>query len=108
MLQNHLDVVNWEDLTTDYTKYSKSFQVLTYAYMMHKSNQIDLPVEAGILSFKNLSSGIIKFSKKDKNGRGSKKVTLITEHTLAAFENELKKIIIEICNPDIDFIEKDI
>ena len=108
VLQNHLDVVNWEDLTTDYTKYSKSFQVLTYAYMMHKSNQIDLPVEAGILSFKNLSSGIIKFSKKDKNGRGSKKVTLITEHTLAAFENELKKIIIEICNPDIDFIEKDI
>jgi len=48
---NHVEIVNWEDITTDYKKYSKSFQVLTYAYMMQKSKMINLPVEAGIISY---------------------------------------------------------
>ena len=33
---NKVEIVNWDDITTDYTKYSKSFQVLTYAYMMNE------------------------------------------------------------------------
>lgn len=106
--QSQVDVITWEDLTTDYTKYSKSFQVLTYAYMMQQSNQIQLPVEAGIISFKNLSAGFIKFHKKDKSGYGAKKEALITQDTLLDFEMELKKLIIEICNPNIDFIEKEL
>ena len=106
--QNQVEVVDWEDLTTDYTKYSKSFQVLTYAYMMAQSNQIPWPVEAGIISFKNLSSGFIKFTKKDKMGYGAKKDTFITKEILKDFETELKKLIIEICNPNIDFIEKEV
>ena len=100
-------VINWEDLTTDYDKYSKSFQVLTYAYAMIKDNKAKLPLEAGIISFKNLNAGFIKFTKKespyDKN-----KITLINEDIIEAFETELKKLIIEICNPEIDFIEKEV
>ncbi|PQV49491.1 PD-(D/E)XK nuclease superfamily protein [Jejuia pallidilutea] len=104
--QNQVEVVDWADITTDYKKYSKSFQVLTYVYMMYKANNISLPVEAGIISFKNLNSGFLKFAKKESS-RG-KKDTLITEATIAAFETELKALISEICNPDIDFLEKEV
>jgi hypothetical protein len=105
---NKVEIVNWQDLTTDYTKYSKSFQVLTYAYMMFLSNQITLPVEAGIVSFKNLKDGFLKFSKKDKLGRGAIKETLITQETLDNFYTELKTLILEICNPNIPFTEKEV
>ncbi|GAA3593357.1 PD-(D/E)XK nuclease family protein [Flavivirga amylovorans] len=106
--QNSVEIVDWESITTDYSKYSKSFQVLTYAYMMHVSNQIQLPVEAGIISFKNLSKGFLKFSKKDKAGAYAKKDALITQETLNNFYNELKRLILEICNPNIPFTEKEV
>jgi hypothetical protein len=105
---NKVEIVNWEDITTDYTKYSKSFQVLSYAYMMMLSNDIQLPVEAGIFSFKNLSGGYLKFSKKDKAGNYAKKDSLITKETMDNFYHELKTLILEICNPNIPFIEKDV
>lgn len=106
--QNQVEVIDWEDITTDYDAYSKSFQILTYAYMMHHSGDIKLPVEAGIISFKNLNSGFLRFAKKNKSGAGAKKDFLINQDTLNAFEEELKKLIIEICNPNIDFVEKEV
>ncbi|MCK5402075.1 MAG: PD-(D/E)XK nuclease family protein [Flavobacteriaceae bacterium] len=106
--QGKVEIVNWEDITTDYTKYSKSFQVLTYAYMMHKKNPFNRPVEAGIVSFKNLKGGFLKFSKKDKAGAYAKKESLITKDTLDNFYNELKTLILEICNPNIPFTEKEL
>ena len=105
---NSVEIINWKDITTDYKKYSKSFQVLMYAYMMQLSGNLSSPVEAGIISFKNLSAGVLKFSKKDKPGAYAKKETLITEETLNSFYNELKQLIIEICNKDIPFTEKEI
>ncbi|WP_203257509.1 PD-(D/E)XK nuclease family protein [Hyunsoonleella ulvae] len=105
--QGQVEVVDWEDITSDYKKYSKSFQVLTYAYMMYKSNKISLPIEAGIISFKNLNSGFLKFAKKESS-RSRTKNTLITEDTILNFEMELKTLISEICNPKIDFIEKEV
>ncbi|MDG5490966.1 PD-(D/E)XK nuclease family protein [Psychroserpens sp. SPM9] len=101
-----VQVTNWEDITTDYDKYSKSFQLLMYAYMMYKSDVISLPVEAGIISFKSLNSGVLKFAKKIPQSK-SKDYT-ITSETLDAFEVELKSLISELYNPDIDFIEKEI
>ncbi|WP_027137973.1 PD-(D/E)XK nuclease family protein [Gaetbulibacter saemankumensis] len=106
--KNQVEVINWEDLITDYKKYSKSFQVLSYALMMKLSNKITLPVEAGIISFKNLNAGFIKFTKKDKAGNGAKKDTLITQETINNFNKPLKILILEICNPDIPFTEKEI
>ena len=105
--QNKVEIVNWEDITTDYDKYSKSFQILMYAYMMNKQGHISLPVEAGIISFKKLNSGFIKFGKKESQGTRTKD-NLITENTLQAFEAELKTLILEIYNPAINFVEKDV
>ncbi|WP_299121533.1 PD-(D/E)XK nuclease family protein [uncultured Winogradskyella sp.] len=105
--QNKVEIVNWEDLTSDYKKYSKSFQILCYAYMMHQKNRIELPIEAGIISFKNLNAGFLKFGKKESFYSRTKDQT-ITEETLNNFEIELKKLILEIFNPDINFIEKEL
>ncbi|WP_308993968.1 PD-(D/E)XK nuclease family protein [Mariniflexile litorale] len=106
--QNQVEIVNWEELTTDYKKYSKSFQILAYAYMMHRMGDINLPVEAGIISFKNLSAGFLKFAKKDKSGNGAKKDFLITNETLENFKFELNQLILEICDPNIPFTEKEV
>ena len=105
--QNQVEIVNWEDIISDYKKYSKSFQVLSYAYMMQKADTIKLPIEAGIISFKNLNSGFLKFGKKESTYSRTKDVS-ITKETLSSFETELRKLIIEICNPDIDFTEKEV
>ena len=105
--QSKVTVVDWENLLTDYDKYSKSFQVLMYAYMLKKDKRLKLPVEAGIISFKNLSDGFISFVKKESTYSRDKD-TSITQETLNDFEIQLKKLIIEICNPEIDFIEKEL
>ena len=75
-----------------------------YAYMMERQGKANLPMEAGIISFKNLNGGFLKFAEKE----GRNKNVTITEATLQNFEKELKKLILEICNPDIPFIEKEI
>jgi len=105
--QGEVEIVNWEDIATDYKKYSKSFQILAYAYMMQQSKQINLPIEAGIISFKNLSAGFLKFSKKEKPGAYAKKESLITAETIDSFTIELKKLILEIYNLNIPFTEKE-
>ena len=78
-----------------------------YAYMMHKEHKISLPVEAGIISFKNLNAGVLKFAIKPSAKSRTKDYT-ITEETLLSFEKELKHLITEIFNPEIDFIEKEV
>jgi hypothetical protein len=105
--QNKVEIVDWENITLDYDKYSKSFQVLAYAYMLNRNKPFTKPVEAGIISFKNLKAGFIKFAKKETVYSRSKE-TIISKETLNAFELELKKLILEICNPKIDFIEKEV
>jgi hypothetical protein len=105
--QTQIEIVAWEDLTSDYKKYSKSFQVLAYASMMEAQKSLDFPVEAGIISFKNLKSGFLKFGKKDKP-RTNNKETAINREILNAFHSELKQLITEICNPEIPFREKEI
>ena len=103
--QNKVEIVDWETITTDYDKYSKSFQLLMYTYMMHLQNKVQLPVEAGIISFKNLKQGVLKFAKKESSTSRTKD-HLITETTLIDFETQLKNLILEICNKNIDFTEK--
>ncbi len=105
--QNNVEIVDWNLLNTDYKKYSKSFQVLCYAYMMKKHNLIKLPVEAGIISFKNLKKGFLKFSEKESTHSRNKNQE-ITDETLQNFEKQLKSMILEIANPNLDFIEKEL
>ncbi|WP_417885439.1 PD-(D/E)XK nuclease family protein [Zunongwangia sp.] len=105
--QNQIEIVDWDNLTTDYEKYSKSFQVLAYASMIKKEENLPLPVEGGIISFKNLKSGLLKFAKREKP-RGGTKNHLIDEEIFSDFEIQLQKLIIEICNPEVPFTEKEI
>ena len=105
---SELELVNWEDLTSDYKAHSKCFQILTYAYMLNQQTRFSTAVEAGVISFKNLKSGLLKFAKKDKPGSYAKKITLVTPETLESYERELKSLILELFNLDIDIIEKDV
>ncbi|NNL79646.1 MAG: PD-(D/E)XK nuclease family protein [Flavobacteriaceae bacterium] len=99
-------LIEWSDLTTDYKKYSKSFQVLMYAYILNGNSGINFPCEAGIISFKNLNSGFLKFTKKDKAGIGAMKDVEIQAETLKQFESQLIGLMKEILNPQNHIIEK--
>jgi hypothetical protein len=103
--QSSLVINNWDLLTTDY-KYSKALQVLMYVLMMNGQMKVD-QVEAGIISFKNLNSGFLKLATKTET-TGGKKIEFVNQETLELFIIELKKLILEICNPEIPFIEKEI
>jgi len=103
--QSDLEIKEWEGITSDY-KYSKLIQVLTYALMMQEEIAFE-KAEAGIISFKNLNSGFLKFSKKSIPPEKGKNPE-ITQKILNLFQDELKKLILEICNPKIPFTEKEI
>lgn len=98
-----LEPDNYQLLTTDYKK-SKAFQVLMYAYLYNYEKPIN-EITAGIISFKNFSSGFIPFSHKVKNRNHQE---LITPETLIAFENELVTLIKEIYNPQLPLLEKEV
>lgn len=101
-----VEIVDWENLTAEYD-YSKAFQLLCYALMYDHNNAVG-DIQAGIISFKNLKSGLLPFALKDKKGRGAVKNHFINEEILASFKIELKKLILEICNPLLPFKEKEV
>jgi ATP-dependent helicase/nuclease subunit B len=103
--QGELELVDWAELSTDY-KYSKAFQVLAYALMLY-GNEPFTTAQAGIISFKNMAGGFLKFGTKD-SARSRSKDQTVTEETLTFFSEELKKLIREICDPETPFIEKEI
>jgi len=96
-----LEIGDWGDLTLDY-KYSKVIQVLSYAFMANKTASYE-NIEAGIISFKRLKKGFIKFTQK-----GKPKQTNITQEILDRYAIELKKLILEISDKEIPFKEKDV
>ncbi len=105
--QGEVEMVNWEDITTDYKKYSKSFQLLCYAYLWNESQTIS-EIEAGIISLKNLSGNfLLKFGRKPSTYSRAKN-QIINAETLNSFEVELFNLIKEICNKEIDFVEKEV
>ncbi|MCF6296853.1 MAG: PD-(D/E)XK nuclease family protein [Flavobacteriaceae bacterium] len=95
----NLTIKDWNLLSSDY-QYSKSFQVLLYAYMYGEIKNIDFDknrMQSGIISFKNLKSGFMEVNK-----------TNITQSTFDNFLLQLDKLIIEIYNQKIPFKEKEI
>jgi RecB family exonuclease len=103
--QSDLAINNWALITTDY-RFSKAMQVLMYVLMIDQQSKVE-QIEAGIISFKNLKSGFLKFSSKTVETEG-KKVSFVTQETLDSFIIELKRLILEICNSQIPFTEKEI
>lgn len=96
-----LQIKDWDLLTTD-ESYSKSFQVLTYAYLysqlnVQNINSEDTKMESGIISFKNLKSGFMKVNN-----------TLITQKTIDQYLIQLNNLILEIFDLEIPFMEKEV
>lgn len=94
---------DWQDFTQDY-KYSKAFQVLFYA-VLFEDEANGKPMESGIISFKNLNSGFLKFGSRI----ATRKVEYeITSEILHSFKEQLSVLIQEILNPTIPFTEKEV
>jgi len=102
----NVEIISWDEITTDY-EYSKAFQLLCYALMYNDKKPVET-IQSGIISFKNLNSGLLKFVLKDKRARGANKNSSISQEMLSHFQEELKKLILEICNPNIPFTEKEV
>ena len=109
---NQIQIHDWSLITSDYKKYSKPFQILAYAYMAKENKLLgNKPVEAGIISFKNLKKGFMKFGKKEKDAMASKNnplENLITDEIFSNYIEEVKHLITEICDIKKPFIEKEV
>ncbi len=103
---NKGDVVlmDWNIITEDY-KYSKIIQILAYAYMQQNEKHRD-SFHAGIISFKNLKEGFLKFGTKT-SARGKIDYD-VTPDVFEKYILELKKLIIEIASLQIPFTEKEV
>lgn len=95
---------DWNHFTEDY-KFSKAFQVLFYG-LLFKDEAKQYPMESGIISFKNLNAGFLKFGKKIPKSRN--KEHQITAEILQEYTTHLKELIQEILNPEIPFSEKEV
>ena len=100
-----VEIIDWEGVIQDYN-YSKAFQLLCYALMYNNIKPIRT-IEAGIISFKNLSAGLLRFAVKDKKGSRNKDSS-IDQETIADFLESLKTLILEIGNSQIPFTEKEV
>lgn len=100
--QTDLNINDYALLTEDFKK-AKAFQVLFYSLLLE--NQLKGELQSGIISFKNLSAGFMKFQLKE----GRKTITnVIDENVKSHFKSCLKSLICEILNPEIPFIEKEV
>jgi ATP-dependent helicase/DNAse subunit B len=91
---------SWNGLTED-IKNDKIIQILAYAYMFEKEI-IDKPIEAGIISFKNLKSGFLPFNFKEIK----ETTTVIDTEILSNYLEQIVLLLNEILDPNIDFKEK--
>lgn len=105
---SNMEIINLSDFTLDYENYSKSFQILMYAYMVYKQGQANFPMEAAVISFKNLKKGLLKFAQKDRLGPYAKRDYGISTEILEDFHIVLKELLLEIFNSKIPFLEKEV
>ena len=92
---------SWNGLTQE-LKNDKIIQVLAYAFMFEKEAG-NLPIEVGIISFKNLKAGFMPFQIKE----GRELVSdVVDDSVLNDFKTELIVLLNEILNVDLPFEEK--
>ena len=90
----------WNGLTED-IKSDKIIQVLAYAYM-YENEAKGKPIEAGIISFKNLKSGFLPFVFKEEKELNS----IINESVLSNYIQQIVLLLGEILDENIPFEEK--
>lgn len=76
--------------------------------MVYKQGQANFPMEAAVISFKNLKKGLLKFAQKDRLGPYAKREYGISTEILEDFHIVLKELLVEIFNPKIPFLEKEV
>ncbi len=98
----NLKLVSFEEIRE--LKYHKAIQVMLYAFLYTQNTQFDFSrnLEAGIISFKNLKSGFLKMNFSSNYRTPDNQ---IAEEKLEEFMNEVKELLIELYNPEIDFVE---
>jgi hypothetical protein len=101
---SEVEIIDWDELLVD-KKFNKAFQLLCYA-LMYSSNKNSYSLEAGIVSIKKLSAGLLRFATKPSQ-RGAKNHQINNE-VLAMFQEQLKTLILEIFDPAVPFVEKEI
>lgn len=97
VIPSDLNLKGWEQLRADY-KYSKIFQLLTYAEMWEGFTE----GEVGIISFKHMSPGFMPVSLKIDQASKA-----ITGEVLSHFRQELIGLIEEIFDQATPFVEKE-
>ncbi|WP_291098526.1 MULTISPECIES: PD-(D/E)XK nuclease family protein [unclassified Flavobacterium] len=91
---------SWKGLTEG-IKNDKIIQVLAYAFMFEKEAN-GKPIEAGIISFKNLKSGFLPFTFKENK----EETTVIGEGILNNYLEQMVLLLNEILDVNIPFEEK--
>lgn len=99
---SQLRMTDFSKMSDDY-KYTKALQVMLYAHLYIEETNFDIsqPIEAGIISFKNLNNGFLKMNFAEGRGKNH----TVSEEKINEFLVELKRIITEIYNPEIPFLE---
>ena len=100
--KKELNLSNWENLEMDYDKIKNWFQLLFYAYAYNMTNNQNLPTEVGIISFKNLKSGLLKFN----FGTRFDNKSIISDDILKNYKILLENILTEIMDSNMSFVEK--
>ena len=94
--KKELIISEWSDLISDSTL-SKSFQLMLYSFMFSKNFLQDIQnIEAGIISFRNLSQGFMKVNIPDNN---------FSKETFDKFEELLKQLFANIFNENMPFTQ---
>jgi len=82
------------------TTHLKSMQLLCYALIYFKNNPKCSSLEAGLISFRDLNKGLMKFGIKESSEKINHK---IDSQKIKEFEKSLKDIILEIMDPNRSF-----
>jgi hypothetical protein len=98
--KNTVTLTTWTDLTEDIAN-EKIIQILAYAFM-YEELAVEQPMEAGIISFKNLKSGFLPFTFKD----GKELNTIISKETIDQYLEQITILLVEIFDQNIPFEEK--
>ena len=100
---NSLKINDFEGVTND-IKNEKIIQLLCYALMFKEKQEFkEFPVEAGIISFKNMKAGFMPFCM--GKGKGTTSQNIITTEILVAFEAEIVSLILEILSDKVSLKE---
>ncbi|MGB3947615.1 MAG: PD-(D/E)XK nuclease family protein [Bacteroidia bacterium] len=88
---------DWDEIRSE-AELAKSFQLLIYAYLYQKMNStITDNMVSGIITFRKLSDGL-KNVKINNN-------EILNQATLIAFEKQLQKLLADIFNPQLHFVQ---